>query len=145
MWTFAGCYLSDWIAYWVGRILGTRLLRIGWFKRSFPPKKILKMEIYYQKYGFYTLMVGRFIPFGVRNLLFITAGISKMHFGRFILSDGIACFISNITLFSIAYTLGKNYKVIFSFLVIYNNVLITILIVFLIGLWVYQKFIKKTN
>ena len=103
------------------------------------------MEIYYQKYGFYTLMVGRFIPFGVRNLLFITAGISKMHFGRFILSDGIACFISNITLFSIAYTLGKNYKVIFSFLVIYNNVLITILIVFLIGLWVYQKFIKKTN
>ena len=44
----------------------------------------MQIENYYTKYGVVTLLIGRFIPFGVRNCLFVTAGIGKMRFWKFI-------------------------------------------------------------
>ena len=38
---------------------------------------------FYKKYGALTLVIGRFIPFGVRNAIFLTSGISKMPFAKF--------------------------------------------------------------
>jgi membrane-associated protein len=116
LFSFAGCYFSDWEAYWLGRILGRRILRIGWFKRVFRERRLEKTEHFYDKYGIYTLFFGRFIPFGVRNLLFITAGMGKMHFGRFILSDGLACLFSNALIFYLAYSCGKNYETLSKYL-----------------------------
>ena len=87
---FLGCYLSDWVAYWLGRILGLRVLQIRWFRRI--ASKVCVAENFYDRYGVYALFIGRFIPFGVRNLLFITAGMGKMHFGKFMISDGFCVF-----------------------------------------------------
>ena len=47
------------------------------------PERVAKVASFYQKYGVWTLVVGRFIPFGVRNALFLTAGIGKMSPVRF--------------------------------------------------------------
>lgn len=105
---FLGCYLSDWIAYGLGWHFGPRLLRMRWFASKFPPSKLEKIARFFEKYGFWTLLVGRFIPFGVRNCLFITAGIGKMPRWKFGISDGTACLISNATLFTLAYLGGKN-------------------------------------
>lgn len=107
---FLGCYLSDWVCYWIGRHFGPKLWNVKWFAKTFDRKRIDQVQGYYAKYGFLTLVVGRFIPFGVRNGLFLTAGLGKMHFGKFILSDGIACLFSNTVLFSLAYMVGRNYE-----------------------------------
>jgi membrane-associated protein len=117
---FLGAYLSDWLAYWIGRQWGAQLWRIRWFARLFHPQRLMQIEQYYAKYGVLTLLVGRFIPFGIRNCLFVTAGIGKMRFWKFLLADGIACFFSNISLFVLAYFCGKNC----SCLVKYINVVI---------------------
>ena len=93
-----------------GSTLRPKLWNIAWFARTFDRKKIDQVHAYYAKYGFLTLVVGRFIPFGVRNGLFLTAGLGKMPFGKFIISDGIACLCSNTVLFTLAYTVGKNYE-----------------------------------
>src|SRR3990167_9288692 len=100
---FLGAYISDWMVYFIGSILGIKLWRYRWFKKTFPKKKLAKIKLFYKKYGFYTLLIGRFIPFGVRNCLFFTAGISKMNKIKFGISDGIACFTSNIVLFTTAF------------------------------------------
>lgn len=106
---FAGAYLSDWLVYWIGRTWGGRLWETRWFSRLLHPKKLLQIKEYYARYGILTLLIGRFIPFGVRNCLFVTAGMGKMRFWKFLIADGIACLASNTTLFLLAYFGGKGW------------------------------------
>ena len=136
---FFGCYLSDWICYFIGRKFGSKLWNFKWFAKAVDPKMLHQMEDYYAKYGFWTLLVGRFIPFGVRNALFLTAGISKMPFRKFILSDGIACFLSNSTLFSLAYFAGKNREILFTFLKTFNILIFTVFVMLIIALIWYKR------
>ena len=126
---FFGAYLSDWMVYWLGRGLGIKLWNIKWFKKTFKIRTLAKIRLFYKKYGFYTLLIGRFIPFGVRNCLFLSAGMSKMNFGKFLISDGIACFCSNIVLFSITYCIGKNCESLFAYIKHIN--------IFIFGLFIF--------
>lgn len=133
---FLGAYLSDWVVYWIGRLWGVKLWRLKWFARVFRPKRLEQITRYYRKYGVLTLLVGRFIPFGVRNCLFATAGIGKMRFWKFLLADGIACFISNSTLFLLAYFCGKNSSHLMKFI---NIAIFAIFLVALISYLWYRK------
>ncbi len=140
LFVFLGCYLSDWVCYWIGRKLGPKLWEIKWFAKTIDRKKLESIHNYYEKYGFWTLLVGRFIPFGVRNCLFLSAGAGKMHFGKFILSDGIACFISNTTLFTLAYFAGKNYETLLKFVKTFNIFLFALFLVsIIVGIWYKRK------
>ncbi len=136
---FLGCYLSDWVCYWIGRHFGPKLWNIRWFAKTFDQKKIDQVHQYYAKYGFLTLLIGRFIPFGVRNGLFLTAGLGKMPFGKFILSDGIACVLSNTVLFTLAYTVGKNYQALLTTLKTLNIFLFAAFVVSIIGFIWYKR------
>ncbi len=107
---FFGAFLSDWILYWIGRKFGPILWKMRWFSRMIHSKRLEQIQNYYQKYGVATLFVGRFIPFGVRNCLFLTAGLGKVRFIKFLLVDGVACLLSNTILFSLSYYFGKNYS-----------------------------------
>ena len=66
-----------------------------------------KIGGFYEKYGPLTLLLGRFIPFGVRNGLFLTAGLSKMRFLKFALSDLAAATITCGLYFWLYFTYGK--------------------------------------
>ncbi len=123
VWTFLGCYLSDWEAYWIGRLLGPKLWEIRWLSKTVRRGQIRKINRFYENYGFLTLMIGRFIPFGVRNCLFITAGMGRMPFPRFLFADGLACFISNLTLFTLAFWSGKNYHLLYEQVLAFNSYL----------------------
>ncbi|HSX26316.1 MAG TPA: DedA family protein [Chlamydiales bacterium] len=136
---FLGCYISDWACYWVGRSLGPKLWNISWFAKTFDRKRIDQIHAYYAKYGFFTLLVGRFIPFGVRNCLFLTAGLGRMPFGRFLLSDGIACICSNTILFTVAYQVGKNYQTLLESIKTFNIFLFSAFVVLIIAFIWYKK------
>lgn len=140
---FLGCYLSDWICYGIGRHFGKKLWNIKWFAKTFKPKKIDQIHDYYAKYGFLTLLIGRFIPFGVRNCLFLTAGLGKMPFRKFLLSDGIACLLSNTILFTLAYVIGQNYQILLSGLKTFNIVLFALFAVLIAGFMWHKK--RKKN
>ena len=140
---FLGSYLSDWEAYWVGRLLGPKLWNIRWFSRMVSKKRVQQAHSFYEKYGFLTLLVGRFIPFGVRNCLFLTAGLGRMNFLKFIISDGIACIISNLTLFSLAYTFGKNYDKLLSYMKEANVGLFSIFVLIVLSYTIWSFFKAK--
>jgi membrane-associated protein len=136
---FLGCYFSDWVCYGIGRHFGPKLWQIKWFAKTFDQKKIDQVHQYYAKYGFLTLLIGRFIPFGVRNGLFLTAGLGKMPFGKFIASDGIACLLSNSVLFALAYTVGKNYEAMLEAIKTFNIFLFTAFVVAIIAFIWYKR------
>lgn len=122
---FLGAYFSAWVAYWLGRLLGSRLSKIRWFAKTMTQERLQKMKTFYDNHGFWTLLLGRFIPFGFRNCLFMTAGISKMSFKKFMLRDAISCFIWSSASFFLFYLLGQNYEVIYNHLKIFNIILFT--------------------
>lgn len=110
MWLFLylGCIFSAWIAYGLGRHFGPRLYTMRWFKRILTPQRIKKLHHYYEKFGVFTFIVGRFLPGGVRNGLFMTSGLGKMPFLLFALRDGFACLISTTVLFFIGFKAGQH-------------------------------------
>ncbi len=139
MGVFLGCYISDWACYWVGRYFGPKLWNISWFSKTFDSKRVDQIQKYYEKYGFWTLLIGRFIPFGVRNGLFLTAGLGKWSFRKFLISDGIACVLSNTILFTLAYTASKNYQSLISSVKTFNIFLFGAFIVAIIGFIWYKR------
>jgi len=106
----AGCYCSALLCYWVGRIAGNHLIKFRWFQKLFPEKRREKIRLFYQKRGFLTVLIGRFIPFGVRNGIYTTAGMTKTSFTKFALSDLVACTTWSSLFFYLFHTLAKNYE-----------------------------------
>lgn len=104
---YGGAYFSDLICYWLGRLLGPKLFKIRMFSNMASPEKIEKVNHYFERYGILTLIVGRFIPFGVRNAMFLAAGLSKMNFIKFALADLLACTISVSSYFYLYYQYGE--------------------------------------
>lgn len=113
---FLGAYLGDWISYWTGRLLGPRILRIKWMKRWINQERVDKMHDFYERYGFFAFLIGRFIPFGFRNCLFLSSGMGRMSFKRFLWIDGIASLVSTALGFYLAYTFGEHWEGLFAYL-----------------------------
>ena len=105
---FAGAYISDLICYgFLGRYLGQKLFKINFFANMVSQERLDTINSFFKKYGVFTLIFGRFIPFGVRNGLFLAAGLGKMNAWKFALSDLLACTISCVTYFWVYYTYGE--------------------------------------
>lgn len=106
---YLGAYLSDLICYgFVGRYMGEKIFKIKFFANMISTEKLNKVNDFYHQYGVLTLIIGRFIPFGVRNALFITAGLGKMNALKFAISDFIACTISCSFFFWLYFTYGES-------------------------------------
>ncbi len=105
---FLGAYLSDLICYgFMGRYLGPKIFKIKFFSKMISQEKIDQINAFYSRYGMTTLIIGRFIPFGVRNALFLTAGLGRMNAIKFAIVDLIACTISCTFFFWLYYTYGE--------------------------------------
>jgi len=104
---FAGVVISDYFPYLLGKYIRKGTIKSNFITRFFSPKKIVRIHRYLEKYGIFTFIVGRFIPFGVRNTLFMTSGLFGLRLRRFALYDTTAATISVSTLFFLAYHFGE--------------------------------------
>lgn len=138
-----GCYFSAWTAYWIGRLAGHKLKKYKWFNKLFHQDRLDKINAFYKKRCFLTLLIGRFIPFGVRNCLFITAGMSRASFVKFMLYDLIACSIWTSTFFYFFYSIGKNYDEMVKHVKIINIGIFSVFTVAVIASIWYKKTKKK--
>ena len=141
--SFLGCYFSDWIAYWLGRGIGDRLYRVKWLPFAVTEKRIARLQWFYANYGFWTLFIGRFIPFGVRNGIFMTAGVGKMHFGKFACSDLVGCLFFSVLIFYLAYSFGKNYDALCHCVHQSNIIIFALFAIVVVGVGLYFWFRKR--
>ncbi|MDR2499880.1 MAG: DedA family protein [Treponema sp.] len=107
---YAGTIISDFMSYWLGVQVKKGAVKIRFAARAFSPKNIDKMRYYLNRYGIFTFIVCRFIPFGVRNTLFMTSGILGLRIRMFALYDITAAAISVNTLFFLVYRFGEDIK-----------------------------------
>jgi len=145
IWLFMAAWLSAWEAYWIGRLLGPKLYDIKWFSHILTIKRIERLHRFYERFGILTFFVGRFIPGGVRNALFMTSGLGKMPFHKFILRDFPACLLSASVIFYIGYLFGENFQVVIDYFKTYNTIaLILIILAITIAILLTRKR-KKTK
>lgn len=142
---FFGCVFASWIAYWIGRIVGIRIVKWPFFSKILSEKRLEKMKRFHKQRGPYALIIGRFIPFGVRNCIYMSSGISRTPFLKFAAWDAVACTLWTLFFFPLYYMLGKNVDLIYNDLKAFNFLLLIAFCVTVIGVVWYKKRKKKKH
>jgi membrane protein DedA with SNARE-associated domain len=104
-----GVVISDGLLYGVGRFWGPRLLDRPWMKRLVPSDKRERIENNFHQYGVLVLLFARFLP-TIRSPIFITAGVMRVSFARFVIADGLYAIPGVSLLFFLAFWFGDQFR-----------------------------------
>jgi len=127
--------------FWVGSLLGRRFFieRDYWF---FKAEDIFRAEEWYKKHGYFLVLLNRFFP-GIRSVISIAGGISKLRAFKVAWIALISSCVWNLIWIAFGFMLGNNWETASDkmsyFLVRYN-----IAILILLGLVVVCFVVKKT-
>lgn len=144
-WIFFGSWISAWECYWIGRLLGPKLYEMPWLRHYVTEKRIKRLHHYYEKFGVFVFVVGRFMPGGIRNGLTLTAGMGKMPFLKFILRDGVGCLLATSTIFTIGYVFASKHDEIFQAMKRYEEIAGAIIVLILISVIIYIWYHRKSD
>ena len=97
--------VGETILYWLARLGGRPLVfrYSRWLRLD--PQKIEKVEVMFSRWGTRLVFFGRFVP-GVKSLVCVPAGMSRMNFGVYLSTSFSAAYIYNTLWFAGAYFLG---------------------------------------
>lgn len=87
-WCGGAILVGDLIPYVLGRVFGTRLLRIRWLRMVVTRRRLAQFDRWFRRRGDLVIFVARFLA-GIRVVAFFTAGTMKMRWRRFLLLDGL--------------------------------------------------------
>jgi membrane protein DedA with SNARE-associated domain len=106
-------------------------------------KKIEKAEYWFQKYGVYAVFLGRMAP-GIREIISIPAGISRMDFKKFVIFTFFGSLIWSTLLVFAGYYFGNSWA---SFSTSLQRIfpVITLLLLLVIAIGLIYFFYKKRN
>jgi membrane protein DedA with SNARE-associated domain len=101
-----GALLGDCVMYFIGHHFGRRLLEKNRFwNRIITPEREKKVESLLDQHGVKVLLGARFLV-GLRGPMYITAGILKVPFRKFVLADLFCATLVVTIFFAISYFYG---------------------------------------
>ena len=136
-----GSLVGAFINYFGALIIGRRLL-LKFGKYFFVSNSTMdKMENFFQKHGPISTFTGRLIP-GIRQLISIPAGLSRMSLLSFALYTALGAGIWSMVLIMLGYILGENQELITTYL---HQITLAILGSLIVLVFVYIRRIKTRN
>ena len=140
-----GAVINYLLSMWLGRPIIYKFAdsRVGHLL-LLSSEKVQKAENYFNDHGKVSTFIGRLIP-GIRQLISIPAGLSKMHFGQFMLYTFLGAFIWNTVLALLGYIAHGQADLINQYsheLSIIILALVGVVIIYYVGKIVYKR-IKK--
>ena len=100
-----GAYINYYLAIWLGRPLVYKFANSKFGHICLLDQtKVEKAEIYFDKHGVISTFIGRLIP-GIRQLISIPAGLSRMNIVKFSIFTTLGALIWNIALAILGYIL----------------------------------------
>ncbi|MCG8587267.1 MAG: DedA family protein [Pirellulales bacterium] len=104
---FVGALLGDSVMYWIGYHFGRGVLRDHpWYTGFLTPEREKQIETTIEKHGLKAFFLARFMV-GVRGPMYITAGILRVPYRRFLIADAISASVVITLFFSLAYFFGS--------------------------------------
>ena len=140
-----GAVINYLLSMWLGRPIIYKFAdsRVGHLL-LLSSEKVQKAENYFNDHGKVSTFIGRLIP-GIRQLISIPAGLSKMHFGQFMLYTFLGAFIWNTVLALLGYIAHGQADLINQYsheLSIIILALVGMVVIYYVGKIVYKR-IKK--
>ncbi len=134
-----GSMVGAFINYYLALLLGRKIL-VKYGKYFFIKESALdKMDNYFKKHGAISTFTGRLIP-GIRQLISIPAGLSKMHLGIFSFYTALGAGLWALILVLLGYYIGENQELIDIYL---KQVIYVILISLVMLGFIYYKYQKN--
>ena len=99
---FLGVLGGDSVLYWVGHHWGERILEWGMVRRVLTRPREQALMTAYRRHAVKTIFTARHVM-GIRAAAFLTAGIARVPFWKFILVDAAAAMVGVPTGFALAY------------------------------------------
>lgn len=109
--SIGGALINYFGALYVGRKF---LLRYGKYI-LISEETLNKMETFFQKHGAISTFTGRLVP-GIRQLISIPAGLSKMNLKIFVIYTSLGALIWSIILVALGFIIGENKELINQYL-----------------------------
>ena len=104
---YFGAISSDYLVYFWGWLLGRGRISGRFFSKLISENNINRISNALEQHGFLTFLFGRFIPFGVRNIIAMTSGFVGFPFYKFALFDAAAAACNISAFFWLVYFLGQ--------------------------------------
>ena len=99
-----GALLGDCVMYWIGHHFGKSVLREHpWFARFLTPARERRMERLIAQHGLKVFFLARFLV-GIRSPVYLTSGIMRVPFRKFILVDACSATCVIGLFFGLSYT-----------------------------------------
>lgn len=137
-----GVVLCDTFLYWVGRKWGRWLIRKPWVqKRLLSPERFEKIEKNFHDYGIRILLIARLLP-GIRTPVFLSAGIVRLPFRKFILADVIYAIPGANLIFWLAYWLTDTFMELLHKVESYRELAIIAILSFIAG-FITATFVRR--
>lgn len=138
----AGVVVSDGLLYGIGRAWGPRVLELPWIKsRLLSPERRRHIEDNFRRYGVKILLFARFLP-AIRSPIFITAGVMRLPFSRFLLADSIYAVPGVTLLFSLGFWFTDQFKKVVDRMESYRP-LVVLLVLVAVGSYLVYHFLQK--
>jgi membrane protein DedA with SNARE-associated domain len=135
-----GSMVGAFINYFLALTLGRKILQ-NYGKYFFIKESALeKMDSYFEKHGHISTFIGRLIP-GIRQLISIPAGLSRMNLGVFSLYTAMGAGIWALILTLLGYFIGENQELIDIYL---KQITMAVVGVLAIVGFVYYRYQKKS-
>jgi membrane protein DedA with SNARE-associated domain len=98
----AGILSADVLLYWVGRHWGEQVL--GWrrVRTLLPRERAEQLKAAYRRHTVKTVVAARHLV-GIRAAAFLSAGIARVPFARFLVADAAALLLGPCAVFGLAY------------------------------------------
>ena len=140
-----GAIINYGLSVWLGRIVIYKFAdsRLGHLC-LLSGEKIQRAEEYFREKGNVSTFVGRFIP-GIRQLISIPAGLSRMHFGAFLWWTFLGAFIWNCILAILGYVAAGQMSLIKEYsheLSVAILILLGAVILYYLIRWIIKKRVK---
>ena len=103
---YFGAVISDYLVYFWGWLLRRGRISGIFFSKLINETAIDRISNALERHGFLTFLCGRFIPFGVRNIIAMTSSFVGFPFYKFALFDAVAAACNISALFWLVYFLG---------------------------------------
>jgi membrane protein DedA with SNARE-associated domain len=104
-----GVVISDGLLYLVGRVFGLKVLEFPFVARLLPQERLQRIQRNFRRYGVLILLFARLLP-GIRSPIFLTAGIMRLSWRRFLLADGLYAIPGVSLLFFLAYWFTDRFR-----------------------------------
>lgn len=134
-----GAIIGDNGGYFVGNKYGNKFLLKYGDKFHLTQKRRDRVELYFKKYGAFTVLFGRFVSI-LRTYAAFFAGINKLHYKTFLIFNGLGAILWATIIGMLGYIFGSNLPFIEKIIRDFGFILLALVIVIFISIAAFKKF-----